>query len=161
LPPSSPAIDVVASGATAAVGRVTPTDKIHILAWPARDEGDAIALLMLQQILDPARYEVEVIPVGKKMAEVVQEVTQKHPELFCIGFIPPGGLSASRHLSKMLSTRMPELTIVVGLWGLQEKAQHDREGLLAAGATHVAATLSETRAEIARVMQPRVVLQPA
>jgi predicted PurR-regulated permease PerM len=160
-PQASPVIDVVATGASAAVGKATSLDKIHVLAWPARDEGDAIALLMLQQILDPTRFEVEMIPVGKQMADVVQEVAEKNPALFCIGFIPPGGLSATRHLSRMLRTRRPDLTIVVGLWGLQEKAQRDREGLLNAGSTQVAVTLSETREQIVRAMEPRAKLQPA
>jgi hypothetical protein len=134
-------------------------DKIRILAWPAHDEGDAIALLMLQQLLDPTHYEMEISATGKRLSQILQEVDQKAPALFCIGFIPPGGLSASRHLSKLLHARLPELTIVVGHWGLHEKVDNDREALLAAGATHVAATLIETRNHIAQALHPHVKLQ--
>ena len=123
-------------------------------------EGDAIALLMLQRLLDPTRYEMEISADGKRLSEILQEVEQKAPALFCVGFIPPGGLSASRHLSKLLHVRFPELTIVVGHWGLHEKVQNDREALLAAGATHVAATLIETRDQIAQSTHPHVKLQP-
>jgi hypothetical protein len=148
----TPLIDVAAS---------TPSvDKIRILAWPAHDEGDAIALLMLQQLLDPTRYEMEISAIGRRLSEILQEVEQKTPALFCVGFIPPGGLSASRHLSKLLRARLPELTIVVGHWGLHEKVHNDREALLAAGATQVAATLIETRDQIAQAMHPHVKLQP-
>lgn len=136
------------------------TDKIRILAWPAHDEGDAIALMMLQQLLDPTRYEMEIGAPGKRLSEILQEVEQKTPALFCLGLIPPGGLSASRHLSKLLRARLPELTIVVGHWGLHEKVQNDREALLAAGATQVAATLIETRDQIAQALHPHVKLQP-
>jgi predicted TIM-barrel fold metal-dependent hydrolase len=94
------------------------------------------------------------------LSEILQEVEQKTPALFCVGFIPPGGLSASRHLSKLLRARLPELTIVVGHWGLHEKVHNDREALLAAGATQVAATLIETRDQIAQAMHPHVKLQP-
>ena len=148
--------DVSAVGDTVSV-RV---GKIRILAWPAHDEGDAIALLMLQKLLDPTRYEMEVSAAGKRLSEILQDVKQKTPALFCVGFIPPGGLSASRHLSKLLHARLPELTIVVGHWGLLEKVHKDRETLLAAGATHVAATLSEARDQIAKATQPHVKLQP-
>jgi len=134
-------------------------DKIRILAWPAYDEGDAIALLMLQQMLDPTRYEMEVGAAGKRLSEILQEVEQKTPALFCVGFVPPGGLSASRHLSKLLRTRVAGLTIVVGHWGLHEKVDNDREALLTAGATHVAATLIETREQIAQALHPHVKLQ--
>jgi predicted PurR-regulated permease PerM len=155
-----PLIDVAASDASTVSDPVTVgIDKIRILAWPAHDEGDAIALLMLQQLLDPTRYEMEISAAGKRLSEILQEVEQKTPALFCVGFIPPGGLSASRHLSKRLRARLPGLTIVVGHWGLHEKVHNDREALLAAGATHVAATLIETRDQIAQAMHPHVKLQ--
>jgi predicted PurR-regulated permease PerM len=153
-------IDAAASDASTVSDTVTVSvDKIRILAWPAHDEGDAIALLMLQQLLDPTRYEMEISAAGKRLSEILQEVEQKTPALFCVGFIPPGGLSASRHLSKLLRARLPELTIVVGHWGLHEKVHNDREALLAAGATHVAATLIETRDQIAQALHPHVKLQ--
>jgi len=154
-------IDTAASDASTVSDTVTVSvDKIRILAWPAHDEGDAIALLMLQQLLDPTRYEMEISAAGKRLSEILQEVEQKTPALFCVGFIPPGGLSASRHLSKLLRSRLPELNIVVGHWGLHEKIHNDRETLLAAGATHVAATLVETRDQIAQALHPHVKLQP-
>ncbi len=154
-------IDAAANDASTVSDTVTVSiDKIRILAWPAHDEGDAIALLMLQQLLDPTRYQIEISAAGKRLSEILQEVEQKTPALFCVGFIPPGGLSACRHLSKLLHARLPELTIVVGHWGLHEKVQNDRETLLAAGATHIAATLIETRDQIAQAMHPHVKLQP-
>ncbi|MGA2139299.1 MAG: AI-2E family transporter [Verrucomicrobiia bacterium] len=155
--PSTHPTPLIAAAASTVSGTVTVSvDKIRILAWPAHDEGDAIALLMLQQLLDPTRYEMEICAAGKHLSEILQEVEQKTPALFCVGFIPPGGLSASRHLSKLLHARLPELTIVVGHWGLHEKVHKDREALLAAGATHVAATLIETRDQIAQAMHPHV-----
>jgi CheY-like chemotaxis protein len=152
-----PLIDVAASDASTVSDTVTVSvDKIRILAWPAQSEGEAIALLMLQQLLDPTRYEMEINATGKRLSEILEEVEQKTPALFCVGFIPPGGLSASRHLSKLLHTRLPELTIVVGHWGLHEKVHNDRETLLAAGATHVAATLIEARDQIAQALHRHV-----
>jgi predicted PurR-regulated permease PerM len=158
--PSIHPIPVIDAAASTVSGAATVSvDKIRILAWPAHDEGDAIALLMLQQLLDPMRYEMEISGAGKRLSEILQEVEQKSPALFCVSFIPPGGLSASRHLSKLLRARLPELTIVVGHWGLHEKVHKDREALLAAGATQVAATLIETRDLIAQALHPHVKLQ--
>lgn len=156
-----PLIDVAASDAGILSDTVTVSvDKIRILASPAQSEGEAIALLMLQQLLDPTRYEMEINTTGKRLSEILREAEQKTPALFCVGFIPPGGLSACRHLSKLLHTRLPELTIVVGHWGLHEKVHNDRETLLAAGATHVAATLIEARDQIAQALYRRVKSQP-
>ena len=156
-----PLIDVAASDASTLSDTVkVSVDKTRILAWPAQSEGEAIALLMLQQLLDPTLYEMEINITGKRLSEILREVEQKTPALFCVGFIPPGGLSASRHLSKLLHTRLPELTIVVGHWGLHEKVHNDRETLLAAGATHVAATLIEARDQIAQALNRHVKPQP-
>ena len=152
----TPLIDVAASNTSTVRDTVTVSvDKIRILAWPSQDKGDAIALLMLQQLLDPTRYEMEISVAGKRLSEILQEVEQKTPALFCVGFIPPGGLSASRHISRLLRARLPELTIVVGHWGLHEKVYDDRETLLAAGATHIAATLIEARDQIVQALHPQ------
>ena len=159
-PPLSTDATAVAAIAVSDTATVSVA-KVRILALPAHDEGDAIALLMLQQLLDATRYEMEISAAGQRLSEILHEVEQKSPELFCIGFIPPGGLSASRHLSKLLRGRLPGLNIVVGYWGLPEKVLNDRETLLAAGATHCAATLIETRDQLARAMHPHVKLQPA
>ena len=148
--PPSPA-DAAADGDAA---------KVRILAWPAYDEADAIALLMLQQLLDATFYEMEIGATGQRLSEILKEVERRGPELFCIGFIPPGGLSACRHLSRLLRGRLPELHTVVGYWGLPEKVRDDREALLAAGASHCAATLIETRDRIVQSMHPHVRLQP-
>jgi hypothetical protein len=48
----------------------------------------------------------------------------------------------------------------VGHWGLHEKVHNDREAFLAAGATYVAATLIETRDQIAQARHPHVKLSP-
>jgi predicted PurR-regulated permease PerM len=157
IPATHPAHSLVAPTSDTA----TPgTDTIRIFAWPAHDEGDAIALLMLQQLLDPTRYEMEIGDTGKHLSEILKDMEQKTPVLFCMGLVPPGGLSACRHLSKLLRRRLPELSIVVGHWGLHESIQNDRETLLAAGATIVAATLIETRDQIAQALHPHVRPQP-
>ena len=58
IPPTS-LIDAAAGQASTVNDTVTVSvDKIRILAWPAHDEGDAIALLMLRRLLDPTRYEM-------------------------------------------------------------------------------------------------------
>jgi len=166
LPTAQPTSPVDAAAGTASDSSAlndtatVSVDRIRILAWPAHDEGDTIALLMLQQLLDPTHYEMEIVAAGKRVSEILQDVGQKTPTLFCVGFIPPGGLSASRHVSKLLRARLPELSIVIGHWGLHEKVNDDREALLAAGATHVTATLIETRDQIAQAMHPHVKLQP-
>src|SRR5262245_34072470 len=48
--------------------------RVHVLACPARDEADRLALEMLRQLLDPAKWEVAVVAVETLTAEVVARV---------------------------------------------------------------------------------------
>ena len=138
-----------------------PADRLRVQLWPAHDEGDAIALLMLKQLLDPARFEVVESPAGGALSEVVKDIESKRPAVLCVGFVPPGGLSAARRLIKQLHTQQAELTIVAGHWGLLEKVGDARELLTDAGATHVTATLIEARDQITQAGNADVKLQPA
>jgi predicted PurR-regulated permease PerM len=125
--------------------------RVRILVCPARDETDAVALEMVRQLLDPARYWVEVSGAGMLTAEVVAWVDLHRPALLCIGAVAPGGLSQARHLCKRLRSQCPELKIVVGRWGLHDERDTDRELLLAAGADHVETTVLDTQRALGQV----------
>jgi len=125
--------------------------RVRIIACPARDEADALALEMVRHLLDPARYRIEVIGTGMLTAEVVAWVDLHRPVLLCIGAVAPGGLSQARHLCKRLRSQCPELKIVVGRWGLHDEKDTDRQHLLAAGADHVETTVLDTQRALGQV----------
>jgi hypothetical protein len=124
---------------------------VQIAGCPARDEADGLALEMVRHLLDPARYRIEVIGASMVTAEVVAWVDLHRPALLCIGALAPGGLSQARHLCKRLRSQCPELTIVVGRWGLHDEKDTDRQQLLAAGADYVATTVLDTQRALAQV----------
>ena len=39
------------------------------------------------------------------------------PALVVLSHLPPVGLTATRHLARLLRERLPEMPVVVGLWG--------------------------------------------
>jgi predicted PurR-regulated permease PerM len=125
--------------------------RVRIGGCPARDEADALALEMVRQLLDPARYRLEVCGPGLLTAEVVAWVELTRPTLLCIGAVAPGGLSQARHLCKRLRSQCPELKIVVGRWGLHGEQDADRRHLLAAGAARVATTMLDTQRALTEV----------
>ena len=118
--------------------------RIRIVGCPARDEADVLALEMVRQLLDPARYRMEISRTGTPVAEVLTGIDRHRPALLCVGAVAPGGLSQARHLCKRLRSQCPGLTIVVGRWGLHDERDADREHLLAAGADHVETTVLDT-----------------
>ena len=133
---------------------------VRMLACPAHDEADAVALQMLQQVLDPRRFVVECTKSTLLTAEVLSLVEQTTPALVCIGLVPPGGFAQTRYLCKRLRARFPTLPIVVGCWGgpNDEAAHLARLGL--DGIAHTSTTLLETRNQIMHVPQRHTPLVP-
>ena len=142
--------------ATQAKEAIDPEDQANasarsnsaVLACPARDEADRLALEMLRQLLDPAKWEVEVAAVETLTADLVAQVAEQAPALVCIGALPPGGLAHARYLCKKLRARFPEVKIIVGRWGLTGGVEANREQLQDAGADLTATTMLETRSQL-------------
>ena len=134
--------------------------KVRMLACPAHDEADAVALQMLQQVLDPMRFVVECTKSTLLTAEVLSLVEQATPALVCIGLVPPGGFAQTRYLCKRLRARFPALPIVVGCWGgPKDEAEHlARLGL--DSIAHTSTTLLETRNQIMQLPQIHTPLVP-
>jgi hypothetical protein len=88
----SPAETTAAEAAAAVVdgrGAISPPT-IRMVACPARDEADEVALLMVWQLLDPMRYELEVVSAAMPTAEVVSVVEQQGVSLIALRRFHPG-----------------------------------------------------------------------
>jgi hypothetical protein len=121
---------------------------LRVLACPARDQADRLALEMLRQLLDPAKWVVEIAAVETMTADLVAQVGEQAPALVCIGALPPGGLAHTRYLCKKLRARFPAVKIIVGRWGLTADVEANREQLQDAGADLTATTILETRSQL-------------
>jgi predicted PurR-regulated permease PerM len=136
--------------------------KVRVLGCPARDEADALALLMLQQILDPARWEVEIVSPHLLVSETLFLVETRTPAVVCIGALPSGGqASHTRHLCKRLRARFPDLKILVGRWGVEQSTEV-RDLIQASGADRVGTTLIETQEQIQQLshLEPTALPDP-
>ena len=122
--------------------------RLRILACPARDEADRLALDMVRQLLDPAKWVVEVAAVETLTADLVGQVAEHAPALVCIGALPPGGLAHARYLCKKLRARFPGVKIIVGRWGLTDGVETNREQFQDAGADLTATTMLETQSQL-------------
>ena len=148
---------------------------IPIFGCPAHDAEDRMALEMLQQVLEPARWDLAVIAPGTLTSELLDQVADRKPALVCIAATPPGGLAHTRYLCKRLRSRFPDLKILVGRWGPRDigratnsiqEAGADPVGeppketsvdtmvatLREAGADLVATTLLETRQQLSSLL---------
>jgi len=107
----------------------------------AHDEADHVAALMLAKLLPPAQTCVMGIPV--RPAETVQAATQKQCKAILISAVPPNAAGDAGYLARRLRRQLPEIKIVVGLWGTEEKNGSARERLLKLGVDEVVTRISE------------------
>jgi hypothetical protein len=121
---------------------------VRVLGCPARDEADRLALEMLGQLLDPARWDLEIAGSEVLTAELLDQAADRRPAVICVAALPPGGLAHTRYLCKRLRQRLPDVKIVVGRWGLRGNVEQNVEQLREAGADQVDTTLLETRAHL-------------
>jgi hypothetical protein len=127
--------------------------KVHVVACPAVDEIDELALLMFRHLLQPAGVDVELVSVKMLSSEVIAAVEKEDPTAVLIGTLPPGGMAQTRYLCKRLRSRFPDMTILVGRWGVKENVDQVRARLTSAGATQVGTTLGESRGQLVPTVQ--------
>jgi predicted PurR-regulated permease PerM len=124
--------------------------KVRIMGCPVRDEADELSLLMLRQLLDPLRYELEIIADELLAAEIVEQIAEKKPALVCLASLPPGGLAQTRYLCKRLRARFPDSKLIVGCWGSRTDNSNP---LTDAGADRIGNKIVETRDHIVQLSQ--------
>jgi hypothetical protein len=125
-----------------------PVRKIHVVGCPAHDEADEVALLIFRQLIDPTRYNVEVLSASILVSEMTAAVAEKKPPLVCISALPPGGLVQACYLCKRLRALFPRIKIVVGRWSGSGALDDGQNSLLAAGADQVGNSLQQTRDQL-------------
>jgi hypothetical protein len=147
-PPPNALPDTSAAATPAPDTDAPPLAKVPMVFCPAHDEADALVLLMLQHLLDPTRYDVEILPTTILTSEVVSLVEQQGVGLMCLGALAPGGIAQTRYLCLRLRARFPDLKIVVGRWGGTGNGAESHDLLRAASADYVETTLHETCARL-------------
>jgi predicted PurR-regulated permease PerM len=130
-----------------AAGGSEKPERKRLLACPAHDEMDRAALCLLASILDPDRWNVEVLSKGELVSLLVSPDDTEFDRI-CIAALPPGGLSHTRYLCKRLRMRFPGVKILVLRSGTDPEAKENLAPLMRAGAAEVASTLLEARARL-------------
>jgi hypothetical protein len=118
---------------------------IRALGYPANGPSDELALRMLGQTLSGTHIALEITTTRVMASELVAHVRDGGYSLVVIADLPPSASSRTRYLVKKLRGAFPELRICVGRWSHASMADDTPQPLATAGASHVAATLADTR----------------
>jgi predicted PurR-regulated permease PerM len=136
----------------AEAGRNPPDESIpprwNILCVPAHDEGDEIAAMMLTQVIETRACHVETISVKTTISELVELIATRNADVVCISSTPPAAVARARYLCMRLRRRIPDITLVVGLWNTTEDLAKAKERIGVSPTTHVVVTLVDAQAQL-------------
>jgi predicted PurR-regulated permease PerM len=125
-----------------------------ILCLPARDEADAIAGMMLAQLLASGECLVQSASFTAAADEVADLLQRRTPDVVCISATPPVAVMHARHLCKLIRGRFPQVPVVVGLWDARGDLSKARARIGGAATTHVVSTLAEAQEQVRLLIQP-------
>lgn len=116
--------------------------KEKVLCLPARTIRDELGVNILAQILVQESFEAYQT-TRLNLSDVFELLEKRNPDVVCIAVVAPFVLSHARYLCTNLRQRIPQLPIVIGLWGFSQVAPEILDKLNSAGATKVVFTLSQ------------------
>lgn len=160
-------VEFVVDGLTAmaedlpAANAEAPKLAVTIMGLPVRGHLDECALHILRALLRSDRCDVEILSADTLLAERVAHVHEQAPAVVCVVSLPPGDLTASRHICKRVKARSPGTTLVVGRLSEDVSPVRSTELLRTAGADAIATTLAELRDAVLGAARAKCAVPPA
>jgi len=124
----------------------------RIACVPARDEADELVGMMFAQLLRQAGYNATHLAIGA-VEDMLEQVAHGEYSIVCVSALPPFAVGQARSLCKRLRTGLPELKIVVGLWGFAGGVSKAQERVGSSSTDAVGTTLSEAILQVRRLSE--------
>ena len=139
-----------------ATREVSRFQNTRIICLPARDDADELVAMMLAQLLQQGGSKaVSYIPIGT-VEHMLDRVQQGNFTIACVSALPPFAVGQARSLCKRLHARLPNLGIVVGLWGFAGGVPKAQQRVGRACTDAVCTTLSEAILQLRRLAEMNV-----
>lgn len=92
---------------------------VHCL--PAHDEADQIVGSMLAQVLRRRGFKVTIPDTVSLASEMVSSIESQKTDVLVVSALPPKAALHSRYLTKLVTSKYPDLKVIVGLWTNDKK----------------------------------------
>ena len=139
-------------------GNGVPVENSHfadasVICVPARDEADELVGMMLAQLLRQAgNKQARSIAIGA-VEDMLNQVVESRARIVCVSALPPFAVGQARSLCKRLRVRIPDIAIVVGLWGFSGGVPRAQQRVGPATADAVSTVLSEALMQVRRLAE--------
>ncbi len=118
---------------------------LRVLGYPVDSVSDEVALDMLASVMGDLPVEFEMSSAKQLVSEMTATAKRGDFDLIVLVDLPPSSQSKVLYVIKRLRQALPEVRILVGRWATPSLADPSHDALMAAGASHVASTLLQTR----------------
>lgn len=123
--------------------------KEFIICLPSQHKEDEISAVMLSRLLENLSANVKILPLKLNFVKVT-DFLAKHPsEIVFICAVAPTSLFHLRTQIKNIKKTIPQIKIIVGLWGYPKKDKPMEEKIKSLGASHVFTSFTEVNAKFA------------
>jgi hypothetical protein len=128
-----------------------PAPVCRVYCLPARAERDELAGAMLVHLLQHQGFEAQNAPVNLGADELLNLVKKAGMDVVCISVVAPSTVLHARYLCLKLRRFLPELKIVVGLWGATENVADAARRVRDSGADEVVTSLADAVLQLVRL----------
>jgi predicted PurR-regulated permease PerM len=128
----------------------SPSPPFRVLCLPAHSERDELAGMMLVQLLRPPAFDAQNASRVLMTGELIDLAETTALDAVCISVVAPTTIVHARHLCAKLRARLPQVKIVVGLWGATENVSTAAERLRTSGADEIVVSLAEAVTQLTK-----------
>lgn len=136
-------------------------DERVVLCAGARGELDDAAAAMLQQLLELRGATARLLSFEDLQSTKLRELDLSGVVAVALSYMNADSLAHARFLVRRLRRRLPEATVMVGLWTFPPEEIERRDPIAATGADAVATTLRYAAEELLRTLSARAKRPPS
>ncbi|MDQ3624373.1 MAG: AI-2E family transporter [Verrucomicrobiota bacterium] len=127
----------------------TPPETPQVLCFPASNESDELAAMMLTGLLEERGVQVRNPSAKSLTSELVELAGEVKAPIICISTVLPASAMPALHLARRLRARLPEAKIFVGLWHAADQETAKRQERFERLDVGILTSLEKAAAEIA------------
>jgi len=145
------------------VGSTTAIDSrpdARILCIPARGETDAVAAMMLAQLLANDHCLVQLSTMRPGFDLLTELINKSHASVICIAAMPPAAATHARHVRKWIRARFPDIHLIVCLLHHQGELAPAVARIGADSKSFVVSTLDQAVKQVHLLTDPPVPASP-
>ena len=124
-----------------------PAPGLRVLCIPAKDDADAIAAIMLCQLLVAQGFDARSVPVTTS-ASILRHMRTTEPSVICLSALPPFAMENARSLYAKLRARFPEPRIIICFWQFEGDIQKLTARFKLTAGDRLLTTLPEVLAQV-------------